>query len=151
MKKYDQISSFIFLLLAAYICIESLRLPLGSWRDPGAGFLPMGSGLCLGILSILAYLQARFRSRDEARGSWYSKERWKSLLAILAVLFAYSLILDFLGFLMSTFILLLLLFRLVEPQRWVVAVGGSALASLAAYAVFEVWLKTQLPKGIFGF
>jgi hypothetical protein len=39
---------------------------------------------------------------------------------------------------------------LVEPQRWVVAIGGSALASIASYIIFEVWLKTQLPKGIFG-
>ena len=151
MKKYDQISSLIMLLISAYICIESLRLPLGSWRNPGAGFLPLGSGFSLGILSIIAYLQARFRSGDRARGSWHSKERRKSLLAILAVLVGYSLILDYLGFLVSTFLLLLLLFRLVEPQKWAVAVGGSALASLASYAVFEVWLKTQLPKGIFGF
>jgi len=151
MKKYDQISSLIMLLIAAYICIESLRLPLGSWRNPGAGFLPLGSGLSLGILSIIAYMQTRFRSGDRARGSWHSKERRKSLLAILAVLVGYSLILDYLGFLVSTFLLLLLLFRLVEPQKWAVAVGGSVVASLVSYAVFEVWLKTQLPKGIFGF
>jgi putative tricarboxylic transport membrane protein len=75
---------------------------------------------------------------------------WKSLLVILGVLFGYALFLDFLGFLVSTFLLLVMLFRLVEPQRWVVAIGGSALASIASYIVFEVWLKTQLPKGIFG-
>ncbi len=151
MKKYDQISSLLWLLFAIYICIESFRLPLGSWRDPGAGFLPLGSGLCLGVFSIIVYFQARFRKKDDVRGSWYSKERWKSLLIILAVLLAYSLLLEFLGFLVSTFILLLMLFRLVQPRRWVVAVGGSALASILCYVVFEIWLKTQLPKGILGF
>ena len=70
---------------------------------------------------------------------------------ILAVLFGYSLFLDTLGFLVSTFILLLMLFRFVGPQKWVVAVGGSALASIASYVVFELWLKTQLPRGILGF
>jgi hypothetical protein len=70
---------------------------------------------------------------------------------ILAVLFGYSLFLDTLGFLVSTFILLLMLFRFVEPQKWVVAMGGSALASIASYVVFELWLKTQLPRGILGF
>jgi putative tricarboxylic transport membrane protein len=150
-KKYDQISSLIWLLFALYICIESLRLPLGSMREPGAGFLPLGSGLCLGVLSAIVYFQARFRKKEDVRRSWYSKERWKSLLIILAVLFAYSLLLEFLGFLVSTFILLLMLFRLAQPRRWVVAVGGSALASILSYMVFEVWLKTQLPKGILGF
>ena len=151
MKRYDQISSLIWLIFAIYICVESLRLPLGSWRDPGAGFLPLGSGLCLGVFSIVVYFQARFRKKDDVRGPWYSKERWKSLLIILAVLLAYSLFLEYLGFLVSTFILLLMLFRLVQPRRWVVAVGGSALASILCYVVFEIWLKTQLPKGILGF
>jgi hypothetical protein len=151
MKKYDQITSLVLLFLAVYISIESSRLPLGSWRDPGAGFLPLGSGLCLGILSMVNYLQARFRKEDDVGGSWYSKDRWKSLIVILAVLFGYSLFLDFLGFLASTFILLLMLFRFVEPQKWAVAVGGSALASVVSYVVFEIWLKTQLPRGIFGF
>jgi putative tricarboxylic transport membrane protein len=150
-KKYDQISSLAWLLFAIYICIESLRLPLGSMREPGAGFLPLGSGLCLGVLSVVVYFQARFREKDDVRRSWYSKERWKSLLIILAALFAYSLLLEFLGFLVSTFILLLMLFRLVQPRRWVVAVGGSASASILSYVVFEVWLKTQLPRGILGF
>jgi putative tricarboxylic transport membrane protein len=151
MKKYDKISSLVMLLIATYICTESFRLPLGSWRDPGAGFLPLGSGLCLGILSIIAYFQARFRVGEDVWRPWYSKERRKSLLVILAVLFAYAFVLEFLGFLLSTFVLLLLLFSLVERQGWIVAVGGSTLASMVAYAVFEIWLKTQLPKGIFGF
>jgi hypothetical protein len=151
MKNYDQITSLVLLSLAVYISIESSRLPLGSWRDPGAGFLPLGSGLCLGILSMVNYLQARFRKEDYVRGSWYSKDRWKRLIVILAVLFGYSLILDFMGFLASTFILLLMLFRLVEPQKWAVALGGSTLAAVVSYVVFEIWLKTQLPRGIFGF
>jgi hypothetical protein len=39
----------------------------------------------------------------------------------------------------------------MEPQRWLVAIGGSAIASISSYAVFELWLKTQLPKGFLGF
>jgi len=66
-------------------------------------------------------------------------------------LFWYAIFLEILGFLMVTFLLLIFLFRGIEPQRWLVSVGGSALASLICYAIFELWLKTQLPKGILGF
>ncbi|MCX5910149.1 MAG: tripartite tricarboxylate transporter TctB family protein, partial [Deltaproteobacteria bacterium] len=125
--------------------------PLGSWRDPGPGLLPLGSGIFLGILSGIVFFQSRMRDEDQPRGSWYSKEKWKSLLLILAVLFGYAFVLDYLGFLVSTFILLLVLFRFVEPQKWFVAIGGSALASITCYVVFELWLKTQLPRGILGF
>ena len=151
MKKYDQVSSLVWLAFAVCIGIESLRLPLGSLRDPGAGFVPLGAGIGLAILSLMAFFQGRFRPGEETtRKGWHSKERRKSLLLILSVLFGYALFLDFLGFLISTFLLLVMLFRFVEPQRWLVAIGGGVLASAASYLVFEVWLKTQLPKGILG-
>ena len=151
MRKYDQISSLVWLAFAVCIGVESLRLPLGTWRDPGPGFLPLGSGIFLGIFAGIAFFQARMRDEDKPRGSWYSPERSKSLLLILGALFGYALVLDALGFLVSTFILLLVLFRFVEPQKWIVVIGGSALASITCYVVFELWLKTQLPRGILGF
>ena len=150
MKKYDRVSSLAWLSFALYIGIESLRLPLGSWRDPGPGFLPLGAGICLAILSLTAFFQARSRMEEKTPKGWYSQEKWKSLLLILAVLLGYALLLDFLGFLISTFLLLVMLFRFVEPQPWVVSIGGSALASIGCYVLFEIWLKTQLPKGILG-
>ncbi len=45
-------------------------------------------------------------------------------------MFAYAFCLEILGFLVSTFLLLVFLFRAgMEPQRWLVAIGGSAIAS----------------------
>jgi hypothetical protein len=47
---------------------------------------------------------------------------------------------------------LVFLFRYgMESKRWMVAIGASGIASLSSYAVFELWLRTQLPRGIFGF
>ena len=151
MKSHTRISTLVWLLFALWICVESLRLPLGSWRDPGAGFLPLGAGLFLGILSILAFFQAGSQKGEKVQRPRYSKGRWKSIALILLALCGYSIFLDFLGFILTTFFLLVLLFRLVEPQPWKVAIGGSLLASLLSYVVFEIWLKTQLPPGVLGF
>jgi hypothetical protein len=128
-----------------------LRLPLGSWRDPGAGFLPLGAGIFLGILSVIAFFQTGSKKGEKVQRSLYSKGRWKSIALILLALCGYSIFLDFLGFLLTTFFLLVLLFRFVEPQPWKVAIGGSLLASVLSYLVFEIWLKTQLPPGVLGF
>lgn len=151
MKRYDQISSLFWLFFALLICIQSIRLPLGTWDDPGPGFLPLGSGIVLGLLSSITYLKAHLRKSQGVQQAWFPKERWKNLLLVLAALFGYTICLEILGFLITTFFLLILLFRGVEPQKWVVSILGSALISFASYVVFELWLKAQLPKGILGF
>jgi len=151
MKKQDEISSLVWFVFALYICLESLRLPLGSWRDPGAGFLPLGSGIILGFLSLICYLQSRLMKASRMEKSWIPKERWKNLIAVLIALLGYALVFETLGFIISTFILILILLRSVKPLKWMMAIGGSAVASLACYALFQMWLKVQLPKGIIGF
>ena len=152
MKKYDQMSSGIWLLFAMYICVESIRLPLGSFRDPGPGFLPLLVGILLGALSLISFFQARTAKLLESSEPWYPRKRWKNLVWVLGALLAYAGILDALGFLVSTFLLLILLFRSsLEPRSWPWAVGGSLIASVSCYVVFELWLRTQLPKGFLGF
>jgi putative tricarboxylic transport membrane protein len=153
MRRYDQMSSLVWLVFALYICIESGRLSFGSFHNPGPGFLPLLVGIFLGIFSIIAFLQAFLsKETEEIVQSWYPKKRWKKLIWVLVAMFAYAFCLEILGFLVSTFLLLVFLFRAgMEPQRWLVAIGGSAIASFSSYAVFELWLKTQLPKGFLGF
>ena len=153
MKKYDQISSLVWLAFAIYICIESSRLSFGSFHNPGPGFLPLLVGLLLGIFSLTAFLQATLsRKPQENIPPWYPRERWRKLIWVLGGLLAYAICFETLGFLISTFLLLVFLFRYgIEPKRWVVAIGASALASFSSYAVFELWLRTQLPRGLLGF
>jgi putative tricarboxylic transport membrane protein len=153
MKRYDQMSGLVWLIFAIYICIESSRLSFGSFHNPGPGFLPLLVGLLLGIFSIIVFLQATLSGKpQESLPPWYPQERWKKLIWVLVALFAYAMCLETLGFLISTFLLLVFLFRAgIETQRWIWAIGGSAIASFSSYAVFELWLKTQLPKGFLGF
>jgi putative tricarboxylic transport membrane protein len=151
MKRNDQISSLACLLLAVYICLQSLAYSIGSWRYPGPGFFPLGMGIFLGLLSITVYSRVRSSKPQEKEEPWYPRERRKALILVLIALFGYAIFLEILGFLISTFLLLFFLFIVVEPQRWIVAAGGSLLASFSSYALFELCLKIRLPKGLWGF
>jgi putative tricarboxylic transport membrane protein len=154
LKRYDQIGTLFWFIFALVICIESIKLPLGSLYDPGPGFFPLGSGIILGLLSGIAYLQSFLRKSQEVRNFFHSKGKWKNLILVLVALFGYAISLEILGFLISTFILLIFLFRGMrgaERQRWILTISGSALASLISYAIFELWLKARLPHGILGF
>lgn len=133
-------------------CVGSYRLPvgIGSLSDPGPGFFPFWAGIIMGILSFVAYMKA-LRIKGEDIGPWYSRERWRKVLLILAIITGYALVLETLGFVLSTFLLLFTLFKLVENQRWWFAVGGSLVVAIASFGVFDRWLKLQLPKGFWGF
>ncbi len=152
MKRYDQISSLIWFLLAVYICVESIQLPLGSWRDPGPGFLPLLVGLILAGLSIICFIQAWMAESTDQKAAWYSRERWKKLIGVLLALSAYALVLDHLGFLMSTFLLLIFLFRFgMEPQRWVWAIGGVGSPPYPATLFLSYGCGPSFPKGFWDF
>jgi putative tricarboxylic transport membrane protein len=72
------------------------------------------------------------------------------LLLVLAALVAYAWLLERLGFLLTTTLVLIFLFKAVEPQRWSVAIAGGVVSTLVAWAVFRLWLGAQLPSGILG-
>ncbi len=152
MEQRDRISSFILLVFSFLVCVESYRLPLGigSLHDPGPGFFPFWAGVIMGVLSVLAYLKA-LRTKGEDIGPWYSQEKWKKVLWILVVLVAYAFVLERVGFVVSTFLLLFVLFRVVETQRWGLAIGGSLAVTILSYGIFDRWLRLQLPKGFWGF
>jgi len=144
-------SSLVWLGIAIYICVGSLRLSLGSFHNPGPGFLSFYAGLILGGLALVVHLQSRKdpAAKREPEPIWSNRQRgWKMVLTVVALL-GYAVGMSYLGFLISTFIFLAFLLRVIEPQRWSVALLGSLAASGAFYLVFEMGLQSQLPKGPF--
>jgi putative tricarboxylic transport membrane protein len=146
----DKWSSLVWLGMGLFICIGSLRLSLGTFHNPGPGFLSFFAGLIIGGLALVVHLQSRRAPAGEQKGSplWTNRTRgWRMVLTVLALL-AYAVTMNYLGFLPSTFLFLVFLLKVIEPQRWSVAVLGSLAASAAFYCVFEWGLQSQLPKGL---
>jgi putative tricarboxylic transport membrane protein len=133
------------------ICIFSAKLSLGTLRNPGPGFLPFATGAILAGLSFICHLQSRgtLSAENKAKPIWKDRDRgFKMVLTIFALL-VYALAMEYLGFLMSTFVFLAFLLRFIEPQRWSVVLWGSLLTSSLSFLIFEILLKCQLPKGPF--
>jgi putative tricarboxylic transport membrane protein len=148
----DKWSSLVWCAVGLFICVGSLRLSLGELRNPGPGFLSFYAGLILGGLALAVHWQSRKASspheRTETETIWRNAQRgWKMVMTVGALL-AYAVLMNYLGFLISTFIFLAFLLRAIEPQRWSVALLGSLAASVAFYCIFEMGLKSQLPRGL---
>ena len=99
----------------------------------------------LGLLSLILLLNSL---RNQERLSLSGLKSWK-LLLVAGALLAYLLLLETLGFVTITFLFLFLLLRL-EYKGWVFSAVSALLGALASYAIFQLWLKTQLPTGPFG-
>jgi putative tricarboxylic transport membrane protein len=122
---------------------------LGRASEPGSGFIFFWSGLlmaCLSLTVLIASLQGAVEERQRLFGT-----NWPKLFLLLVGLVLYGLLLERLGFIVTTFVLLIFLLRISAETRWpaiLVVAGGAALSS---FILFDLWLKIRLPKGIFGF
>jgi putative tricarboxylic transport membrane protein len=145
-------SSLVWLGLAIVSCIGSLRLSFGSLQNPGPGFLPFIAGLIMGVLAAIVYFQARrvaVSAKETRTPLWTNLDGLKKVVITTLALLVYGVGMNYLGFLISTFIFLVFLLRTIEPQRWGLVILEALLSSGVAYFVFEIWLHAQLPKGVF--
>jgi len=146
-------SSLVWLGMGLFICVGSLRLSLGDFHNPGPGFLSFYAGLILAALALVVHFQSRKApsADNQNKPVWTSRQKGFKMVSTVFALLAYAVGMNYLGFLVSTFIFLVFLLRVIEPQRWPVALLGSCVASVAFYLIFDFGLQSQLPKGLFRF
>ena len=66
----------------------------------------------------------------------------------LGLLLFYALFLNLLGYIITTFVVLFGLFCNPSGRRWAGPLLASFLSVAVTYLIFEVWLKSQLPRGL---
>ena len=151
MKTYDRISSGFWLLISLAVFVESIRLGIGTLHNPGRGFLTFGASGLLGILALVLFVQTSIRNEDVERVSLFGGKLWERIVFVLIVLGLYSVFMPTLGYLISTFILMTLLYWVLERKKigWVFV--SSFLSTVMTYLIFSKWLNCQFPEGLFGF
>jgi len=150
MGKIDQMSSLFWFLLGWVLTYLSHRLGLGTLTHPGPGFFPFWCGLFLSGLSLVVFLRGRLdhrKSRSKSLRTLWAGMRWVKGIYVLLALLIYTFAFVHIGFVLSTILLLVFLFKAIEPERWTIAIGGAILASLVCFVVFSLWLDVQLPRG----
>ncbi len=152
MRRVDQISSAIILSLAALYLLEASKLPLWKGTTFGSGLFPMILGIALVAVSALSLLKATAAKGNPSlpEGMVPPKTGIINLIYVIGSLVVYSLLLESLGFILSTFALLSSLFIALEPakKRESFALAGAVVA--ATYVLFVLLLKLQVPRGLIG-
>ena len=147
MRTGEILTAVFWLAFALATTLAGWNLGLGTASDPGSGFMIFWVGLAMTGLCIAALLIALRQPAGEALASLWHGLRWWVVpyVAVLLVLYAWAL--PTLGFILVTGVMLLILFKTIEPQGWIAAVVGAVLSTAAADLVFHRWLGTQLPPG----
>jgi hypothetical protein len=151
MGKADRISGIFWLVFAGVVIIESYRLGVGTLHQPGPGFLFLGAAIMLGIMALGILIRAEVnKTSEESKLLNLRKLNIRKVILVLASLFLYPLLMEKLGFLMTTVMLFIFLLGVVEKKKWVFTIFTSVIVATLTYVVFEIWLKSQLPKGFLG-
>jgi putative tricarboxylic transport membrane protein len=149
----DVTSSLFWALVGILFCIGGVHYGLRRSGIPGPGFLPFVTGLILVALSLILLLSRLVNKRDGGDLSIEPMPRGEALKRILQALGAlclYVLILEHLGFAMTTFLFMVVILRL-EPRRWTFIIPAALCATAFFFFLFKVFLRVPLPPGILGY
>jgi putative tricarboxylic transport membrane protein len=130
-----------------------LRCGLGQLTSPGAGFFPLLTGSVMSLLSA-ALLVKSILQRDrtgQEESFWLRPGSSRKVLAALACLVFYLLALDFLGYIVTTFVFILSLFRWINGKRWTTSLLAALILSAGSYLLFKTGLGVSLPMGVIKF
>jgi len=151
MKKKDLIPAFIWMGLGIAVAVISYELQLGTLRNPGPGLMPFLLGILLSLCSVPILIGSLLTIRNKAKqgdeGIWSGVE-FKRLLLVVFSLVSYAMILEKVGFVIATFFLLIILFKVIGSRKWLFALMTSAIVVLLSYLLFVVFLKVEMPSGL---
>ncbi len=140
----EVLGGLFWLAVGIFFAVGGILLSPGTLRNPGPGFLPL----------IMSSLMICFSLAVIARGVAAPKRlmkriEWKGQVLLVVAVFVYGLLLDHLGFLLSTFTLMCVLFGLqfTGNNRWAKVLLYAAATAFIGWLVFDVALKVPFPQG----
>jgi putative tricarboxylic transport membrane protein len=147
-KRYDLAIRIFWIALGLFVVIYSYTLGLSQFINPGPGLLPFLLGLIFLILATVR-LRTVIRSQEDGTGEQEQKtkvEYWRLAMIVVALLI-WAVVIESLGFLIATFILMTLLYRAAGFTKWYVAILWGLITVLATYFIFT-YLGVRFPPGI---
>ncbi len=138
--------SLIFLSVGIYGLIFSIQLPLGKWNEPGSAVFPLSLSILLGISGILWFI--RGGRADGAQNDWRVIVRGLiNPLKIVGLTGAFILVLDRLGYLVTSSLYMFFLFLWVSRYRLWIALSLAIFLGVGSWYFFGKFLVIQLPRG----
>jgi len=156
MKKKEVITVLFWIGLGVFVIYSSYRFGLGTFRSPGPGLMPLllGALLCIVAIYFLGSLLIGRISRKSTDADHNEKEESNNvsvakIVLVVGSLILYALILEKLGYIVSTLLLLCVMYLAAGTSKRA-AVISSVLTVILTYLLFTR-LGVNFPQGILKF
>lgn len=142
-KTFDRYASLAFFVIGIVFMFESNKISESAYgSEVGPNVFPFLLGLLLGLLSIKLFLETlKYQSKQERKKSL----DYKRFLIIFLTAVLYALTLESLGYVLSTFLFLLIGFQTMQRGALLKSVVISSVFSYGVYYLFSEVLKGTLP------
>jgi len=153
-------SSLVLILFSMTFLVYTTRYPLDDWENPGPAVFPLILGAVLLALAcwqlIRALLAQKAPGETGVKGNLIDNlKRFlresggeAKVIALTVMLVLYLLMMTWIGFFVSTFLLVVLASRLMEAKDWGRPVALAVGVCLFCYFLFVVWIKLSFPTGV---
>ncbi len=149
--KKDFVSGLALLGFGLFLALQSLRLPLWGGSGPEAGFYPLAIAVIIVSLSLLLVFKSggliRRQKEERAPAPGQEKIRLHKVAAYLVLMLSYGILVERLGFLIASALLLFLILKFVERQSWKATLLVGVASIVIAYTLFVYFLQVPLPRG----
>jgi len=147
-RRRDRIGALLCLAVAGYGAWAGLGWGLwdGFTGEPGSGLFPGLAALALGALALALFLRPSLAAEEAAEEGPHDRRR---VAGYVAALLAYAVLLEPLGYLIVTALVLLVVMLRLEGVQPRLALSVTLAALLLSWLLFERLLQVPLPRGPF--
>lgn len=151
MKRSNQVAAIILFLFSIYMISSSLRMRLSDQYGPGPGLFPFGLGIILAILSVALFIEYTSSRKKDKASPFPQRGALLSVGLVILALIGYALVINSLGYVITTFFFVLFLMGVVQRDKIKMTTLTAIGVAVMLYLIFEIGLQVRLPKGPFGF
>lgn len=155
MKKWDFILGMIWMALGVVIIIVSFQLGIRGiegFKKPGPGLFPLLVGVTMAGCAMVIIINSMliFRMRETAKKTPENQEKINMIKVglVLIYLIGYAFMLETFGYILTTFIIFLLMFKTIGSMKLGTILLTLFLTIGVSYFAFVKLLEVPLPPGI---
>jgi hypothetical protein len=147
--KAEYFSALVIAVISFLTCVGAWELGPGQIRSPGPGFFPLVLGATTGVFALIILAGQIWKGTKVGDAQPRTAGGAIKVVCILSALIAYGFLLEKIGYIFTSLIAFIFLFKVVGCRNGMSLIGAIVVA-VASYILFSWLLGVQLPKSPLG-